>query len=88
MNHSIRLKLVLGAAAVLLVLAAFGVPFLSSLPLLGFLLIWSLVMMFHDARHELRRKPGRPGRRDRRRQAQRPPTSAADAGMPARSAVV
>lgn len=46
MNHSIHLKFVLGAAAVFLVLAAFGVPVLSNLPFLGFLLICPLVMMF------------------------------------------
>lgn len=46
MNHSIHLKLVLGAAAVFVVLAAFGVPVLSNLPILGFLLICSLIMMF------------------------------------------
>ena len=46
MNHSIHLKLVLAAAAVLVVLAAFGVPVLSNLPLLGILLVCPLMMMF------------------------------------------
>lgn len=46
MNHSLHLKLVLGVAAVLLVLGAFGVPVLSNLPLLGLLLICPLMIMF------------------------------------------
>lgn len=46
MNHSIHLKLILAAAAVLVVLAAFGVPVLSNLPLLGILLVCPLMMMF------------------------------------------
>ena len=46
MNHSSHLKLVLGAVAVFAVLAAFGVPVLSNLPLLGILLICPLMMMF------------------------------------------
>ena len=46
MNHAIHLKLVLGAVAVFLVLAALGVPVLSNLPLLAILLICPLMMMF------------------------------------------
>jgi hypothetical protein len=46
MNHSIHLKLVLGAVAVFLVLAALGVPVFSNLPLLGILVICPLMMMF------------------------------------------
>lgn len=46
MNHSIHLKLVLAAAAVFVVLAAFGVPVLSFLPLLAIVAVCSLMMMF------------------------------------------
>jgi hypothetical protein len=46
MNHSSHLKLVLGAAAVFVVLAAFGVPVLANLPFLAILLICPLMMMF------------------------------------------
>lgn len=55
MNHSIQLKLLVGAVAVLTLLAAFGVPVLGYLPILGFFAICTLGMMFmmrgsdHDA---------------------------------------
>jgi hypothetical protein len=46
MNHSSHVKLILAAAAVFGVLAAFGVPVLSNLPLLGIVLICPLMMVF------------------------------------------
>jgi hypothetical protein len=45
-NHSIHLKLVLAAVAGFVVLAAFGVPVASNLPLLAFVVICPLMMMF------------------------------------------
>lgn len=45
MNHSIHLKIMLGAVAVFAVLAAFGVPVLSNFPLLGLVLLCPLMMM-------------------------------------------
>lgn len=45
-NHSTHLKIVLAVVAGLLVLAAFGVPVLSNLPLLAVLAICPLAMMF------------------------------------------
>lgn len=45
MNHSIHLKIVLGVVAVFAVLAAFGVPVLSSFPLLGIVVLCPLAMV-------------------------------------------
>lgn len=45
-NHSTHLKIILGVVAGVLVLAAFGVPVLSNLPLLALLAICPLAMMF------------------------------------------
>ena len=45
MNHSIHLKIMLGVVAVFAALAAFGVPVLSSFPLLGIVLLCPLMMM-------------------------------------------
>lgn len=45
-NHSSHTKLMLAAAAGFVVLAAFGVPVLSYLPLLAILAVCSLMMMF------------------------------------------
>jgi len=46
MNHSIHLKLILGAIAVLAVLGAFGVPVTSYLPLILVLAVCPLMMIF------------------------------------------
>lgn len=46
MNHSIHIKLLLGAGAVFAVLAALGVTAWAYLPILGLFAICSLVMMF------------------------------------------
>lgn len=43
-NHGNHTKLMVGAAALFLVLAAFGVPVLSYLPLLAFFVICPLMM--------------------------------------------
>jgi len=45
-NHSSHTKLMLAAAAGFVVLAAFGVPVLSYLPLLAIVAICPLMMMF------------------------------------------
>lgn len=58
MNHSIHSKLALGAVAVFLVLAAFGVPILANLPLLGILVLCPLMMLF------MMRGMGNGGRQD------------------------
>lgn len=44
-NHGNHAKLMIGAAAVFLLLAAFGVPVLSYLPLLAILAICPLMMI-------------------------------------------
>jgi hypothetical protein len=46
MNHSIHLKLLLAAGAVVVVLAALGVPVLAYLPILAFFAVCTLAMMF------------------------------------------
>lgn len=46
MNHSLHLKLVLGAVAIAVVLAALGVPVLANLPLLAIVLVCPLMMIF------------------------------------------
>jgi tetrahydromethanopterin S-methyltransferase subunit E len=45
-NHSSHTKLIIGAVAGFIVLAAFGVPVLSYLPLLAILAICPLMMIF------------------------------------------